>query len=84
MDVETILLGVQERDKWRRRLETLQQSLRDVRDQRRRVETRLRRLKRELSKFHAVSEAVIDQHRTLRAGGRSPAATDAGPHLPAR
>jgi len=61
VDVDSILLSVQERDKWRRRAEVLEHALRDARDQRRRLETRLRRVKKELSRLRITMEAVIDQ-----------------------
>lgn len=58
MDVQTVLVSVQERDKWRHRLEILQTSLREVRERQRRAVARLRRLKRELLRLQEVSEAV--------------------------
>ena len=61
VDVDSILLSVQERDKWRRRAEVLENALRDVRDQRHRLETRLRRIKKELSRLRITVDAVIDQ-----------------------
>ncbi|HLM70706.1 MAG TPA: hypothetical protein VK423_04935 [Thermoplasmata archaeon] len=64
VDVDSILLSVQERDKWRNRVEVLETSLRDVRDRRRRVETRLRRVKKELSRLRITVDAVLDLSRT--------------------
>ncbi|MCI4331701.1 MAG: hypothetical protein L3K19_07660 [Thermoplasmata archaeon] len=59
MDLDSVLQNVQERDKWRHRLATLQRSLRDVTDQRVRVQRKLRRLRRELRKLHDYSDAVL-------------------------
>jgi uncharacterized coiled-coil protein SlyX len=51
MDVQTILLSVEERDKWRRRLEVLKSTLAEVKLERHRVERQLRVLKRELGRL---------------------------------
>ncbi|HXY12361.1 MAG TPA: hypothetical protein VEE83_02165 [Thermoplasmata archaeon] len=64
VDVDSILLSVQERDKWRRRAEVLERALHDVRDQRRRLEARLRRVKKELNRLSVTLEAVLDHART--------------------
>jgi septal ring factor EnvC (AmiA/AmiB activator) len=64
VDVDSILLSVQERDKWRNRVEVLERSLRDVRDRRRRLETRLRRVKKEISRLRITVDAVLDLSRT--------------------
>jgi hypothetical protein len=53
-----VLANVQERDKWRHRLEVLQAALADVRDRQVRVAVRLRRLKHELTQVQKLSEAV--------------------------
>jgi uncharacterized coiled-coil DUF342 family protein len=63
-DVDSILLSVQERDKWRRRAEVLERALHDVRDQRHRLEARLRRVKKELNQLRVTLEAVLDHART--------------------
>jgi hypothetical protein len=63
MDVDTVLANVQERDKWRRRLEVLQVALADVRDREVRVAARLRRLKHELAQVQALSDAVSSATR---------------------
>ena len=60
VDVESVLLSVQERDKWRRRMELLERSLREVQDHRRRLETRLRRVKKELARLQLTADAVLD------------------------
>ena len=60
MDVDAVLLSVQERDKWRHRLETLTRTLADIRAQRSRVESRLRKIRREMERIAAYSEAVLE------------------------
>ena len=50
MDVDTVLLSVQERDNWRRRLELLEQTLDEIRARRARVELRVKRIKKALQK----------------------------------
>jgi septal ring factor EnvC (AmiA/AmiB activator) len=64
VDVDSVLLSVQERDKWRRRMELLERSLGEVRERRRRLEARLRRIKKELSRLRITAEAVLDLTRT--------------------
>jgi septal ring factor EnvC (AmiA/AmiB activator) len=59
VDVDSALLSVQERDNWRRRMEVLERSLTDVRDRRRRLETRLRRVRRELGRVREAAEAIL-------------------------
>ncbi|HZY91326.1 MAG TPA: hypothetical protein VFG07_00920 [Thermoplasmata archaeon] len=68
MDVDTVLLSVQERDKWRHRLQLLERSLSEIRDRRQRLGKRLRRIKRELARLKEVSDALLDPLR----GGRHP------------
>jgi predicted nucleic acid-binding Zn-ribbon protein len=82
VDVDSILLSVQERDKWRKRAEVLEHALRDVRDQRRRLETRLRRIKKEMSRLRITVDAVLD-HRT-RTNVRTNVATYASGSAPYR
>jgi hypothetical protein len=60
MDVDAVLLSVQERDKWRRRLEILTRSLGEIREQRSRVETRLRKIRRELDRVASYSDAILE------------------------
>lgn len=64
VDVDSILLSVQERDKWRKRAEVLEDALQDVRDHRRRLEARLRRVKKELSRLRMTVDAALDHSRT--------------------
>jgi septal ring factor EnvC (AmiA/AmiB activator) len=59
VDVDSALLSVQERDNWRRRMDVLERSLTDVRDRRRRLETRLRRVRRELGRLREAAEAIL-------------------------
>ena len=63
VDVESALLNVQERDNWRRRMQALEHSLEEVRDLRRKVETRLRRTRRELARLRASAEAAMTPAR---------------------
>ncbi|MCI4319953.1 MAG: hypothetical protein L3J87_02220 [Thermoplasmata archaeon] len=65
VDVDSVLLSLQERDKWRRRLDVLTRTYDEVRGQRERVRLRLRRIKRELSRLAEYSEAATDARRTL-------------------
>jgi len=65
MDVDSVLLSVQERDKWRHRLDLLQASLSELRTNRERLQESLRRIKRDLTRLARYSEAVLDQ--TIRA-----------------
>jgi chromosome segregation ATPase len=60
VDVDSVLLSVQERDKWRRRMEVLERSLGEVRERRRRLERSLRRLKKELARLRITADAVLD------------------------
>jgi uncharacterized coiled-coil DUF342 family protein len=59
MDVDSVLLSVRERDKWRRRMELLERSLVEVKDKRRKVERRLKSVKRELAQLGRVSDAIL-------------------------
>jgi septal ring factor EnvC (AmiA/AmiB activator) len=64
VDVDSVLLSVQERDKWRRRMELLERSLRDVRERRQRLETRLRRVRKEMARLRLTADAVLDYARS--------------------
>jgi hypothetical protein len=83
MDVDTVLANVQERDKWRRRLEVLQAALADVRDRQVRVAARLRRLKHELAQVQELSEAVSSANRRVTPPSQGIHA-QARPNFPAR
>jgi septal ring factor EnvC (AmiA/AmiB activator) len=66
VDVDSALLSVQERDNWRRRMEVLERSLVEIRGQRRRLEARLRRVRKELDRIRLAAEAVLDFSKPLR------------------
>ncbi|MFZ0830671.1 MAG: hypothetical protein WCB18_08280 [Thermoplasmata archaeon] len=83
VDVDTVLASVQERDKWRRRLEVLQTALADVRDREVRVAARLRRLKRELATVQELAEAVSGAAGRLHPASQGINA-QARPNFPAR
>ena len=68
VDVDSVLMSAQERDKWRHRMELLERSLREVREKRHRVEARLRRVKKELSRLRITADAVRDLTRTPMTG----------------
>jgi hypothetical protein len=73
MDVDQILLGVRERDNWRRRLDVLRRSLTDVRRKRAYVAARLRRIRRELARLADLTDAVWDASRpTVRTPAHAP------------
>lgn len=76
MDVDTVLLSVQERDKWRHRLQLLERSLSDLKERRARLGKRLRRIKQELARLKEVSDAVLDPMRPSSARGPVHAAND--------
>ena len=59
VDVDSILLSVQERDKWRNRVQVLEKSLLDFRDRRRRLEARLRRVKKEISRLRITADELL-------------------------
>jgi predicted nucleic acid-binding Zn-ribbon protein len=58
VDADSVLQGVQERDKWRRRAEFLERSLREVRERRRRLEARLKRLERDLVHLQMIGDSM--------------------------
>jgi chromosome segregation ATPase len=60
VDTESVLLNVQEREKWRRRMDSLDRTLNDLRSQRRRVENRLRRVRDEISRLQIAADAVVE------------------------
>ncbi|MCI4364235.1 MAG: hypothetical protein L3K13_08095 [Thermoplasmata archaeon] len=65
MDVRTVLAGVEEREKWNRRLERLEAALADVQVKRRRLERRLRTVRRQISHVHDLTEAMVDPSRRM-------------------
>jgi septal ring factor EnvC (AmiA/AmiB activator) len=80
VDVDSVLLSVQERDRWRRRMELLERSLSEIRDRRQRLELRLRRIKKELTRLRITARAVRDLAQT----GRSREVRDASRAFPIR
>jgi len=77
VDADTVLQGMQERDKWRHRVELLERSLDEVRDHRRRIAQRLKRLERDLARLRIVSESVLEiahrpPHYEVRSAPRGP------------
>ncbi|MCI4337126.1 MAG: hypothetical protein L3K17_08075 [Thermoplasmata archaeon] len=82
MDVNAVLLSVQERDKWQHRLRLLEGSLGEIRERRKRLVQRLRKIKRDLARLGDYSDAILDATRRHRVGGPIHAA-DTG-RLPSR
>ncbi|MCI4366469.1 MAG: hypothetical protein L3K08_01825 [Thermoplasmata archaeon] len=82
MDVDAVLQSVQERDKWRHRLELLVTSLTDTRDRRRRAVSQLKRIRGELRRIQDYSDAVLEGAQSSLTNSRMNAARD--PSLPAR
>lgn len=66
--VDSALAGVQERDKWRHRLEVLETSLGELLERRRKLELRLRKVRRELQRLEQTSREFVE----LRTGARFP------------
>jgi phage shock protein A len=58
--VDSALAGVEERDKWRRRLEVLETSLAELLDRRRRLEQRLKQVRDELQKLERTAREFVD------------------------
>lgn len=58
--VDSALAGVEERDKWRRRLEVLEASLTELLARRRRVELRLRLVREELQKLERTAREFVE------------------------
>jgi predicted nucleic acid-binding Zn-ribbon protein len=77
VDTESVLLNVQEREKWRRRMDSLDRTLNDLRSQRRRAESRLRRVRDEITRLQAAADAVVEF-----AGRPQPGRTDARQGIP--
>jgi predicted nucleic acid-binding Zn-ribbon protein len=73
VDADSVLQNVQERDKWRHRMETLERSLAQIRGERLREELRLRRLRKEIARLQAALDEVLDsaarQGNPARYGG---------------
>jgi hypothetical protein len=82
MDVDAVLQSVQERDKWRHRLEVLVASLTDTRDRRRKAVSQLKRIRSELRRLQDYSDALLEGAHSSLAKSRMNAARD--PRIPAR
>jgi septal ring factor EnvC (AmiA/AmiB activator) len=80
VDVESALASVQERDNWRRRMEVLERSLTEVREQRRKLEVRLRRVRKELASLRLAAEAALDLARPIPRPELVHVSTPAGIH----
>ncbi len=70
VDVDSVLLSVQERDKWRHRMELLERSLREVQERRHRLETRLRRVRKDLARLRVTRDAILDLARSRSPSNR--------------
>jgi phage shock protein A len=60
VDTESVLLNVQEREKWRRRMDLLDRTLAELRTQRHRVEARLHRIRQEIARLQVAADAVVE------------------------
>jgi phage shock protein A len=60
VDTESVLLNVQEREKWRRRMDQLDRTLADLRGQRRRLEARVQRIRQEIARLQVTADALVD------------------------
>ncbi len=78
VDPDSVLVNVQERDKWSRRMALLERSLEEVHAQRIREETQLRRIRKEIARLQATLEAVLDAAR----GQANPGRNDATQRIP--
>jgi uncharacterized coiled-coil DUF342 family protein len=67
--VDSAIAGVQERDKWRRRLDALEASLEELQERRRRLEARMRRVHKELQKLQRTAREYVEIHGRAPAGG---------------
>ncbi len=66
--VDSAIAGVQERDKWRRRLEALERSLEEVLEHRRRLEVRLRRIRDEATRLEKAAKEFVEFHGRYQSG----------------
>jgi predicted nucleic acid-binding Zn-ribbon protein len=60
--VDSAIAGVQERDKWRKRLEALERALDELLERRRRAEARLQRVHKELTKLRRTAREFVEVH----------------------
>ncbi len=82
MDVDTVLEAVKERDKWRRRLGVLENSLAELARRLSRAEGRLRRVRREIGRLQEYSDAILSARLPRADTGATNAPRN--PQLPAR
>ena len=66
--VDSAIAGVQERDKWRHRLDALERALDELTERRRRLETRLRRVHVELGKLERTAREYVEVHGRFPTG----------------
>jgi cell division protein FtsB len=57
---DSAIAGVQERDKWRKRLEALEAALEELAERRRRLESRIRRLHKELVRLERTARDFVE------------------------
>jgi len=65
--VDSAIAGVEERDKWRKRLDALERALDELLERRRRLEVRLHHVRDELTKLKLTAREFVEIH------GRTPA-----------
>ncbi len=82
MDVATILLSLEEREKWQRRLVRLRRSRTEVRNRRRLLERQLRSLRRQLARFGNGALARTPPTVRPAAAGADGSARSPGPAAP--
>jgi septal ring factor EnvC (AmiA/AmiB activator) len=75
--VDSAIAGVQERDKWRSRVEALEKALDDLLQRRRKIEARLRRVHQELGRLQRTAREFVEFRGTrpspeVRAGATRP------------
>lgn len=61
-DIDSFLLSMQERDKWRARVKRLEEGLLKAREERRQLERRLSRVKKDISRMRDLSGVPSDKH----------------------
>lgn len=66
--VDSAMAGVQERDKWRRRLDALERELAKLLERRQRVEARLRRVHDELGRLEVTDREYTEVHGRFPTG----------------
>ena len=69
MDLDSAVASLAERDRWKGRLEALRTELQEVREHRRAVAVKLRRMAREVRRLQALAEELVQTHAPLSRGG---------------